>query len=330
MSAEKFANSVVVLGSVNMDLVASVQRLPIAGETLTGEYLTYFPGGKGANQAVAAARAGADCRLIGCLGDDAFASELLTFLRSAGVDTQHIAQAPGASGTALILLQAAGPAAGENSIVVIPGSNAHVSSRMIDQAEFAGALASAGAAVAQFEVPPAAIEYFFSRSKALGMVTILNTAPARPVSGDGASDDPMLAKECAHVAACLTLADVLVLNETELGFYANQACDESTQLSTLVSYTRHIRRHPQQIIVVTLGARGVFALTPEQVLEVPGINVVALDTTGAGDCFVGYLAAALSQGLFLDAALRLANSAAAASVQMMGAAPSMPLREQLD
>ncbi|MEM7218675.1 MAG: ribokinase [Pseudomonadota bacterium] len=301
---------VLVLGSINMDIVARAATIPSPGETLAGSTLEYFPGGKGANQAVAARRAGAPTRLIGCLGEDGFGAQLRGFLDGAEVDTALVRDVQGPSGVALIVVADSG----ENSIVVVPGANALAAA---DQAN-ADAFASAAVGIAQFEVPVASIEAFFARCQQAGVLTVLNTAPAIDEPGD-----------------CLDLADVLVLNETELAKYSGAVLHDDTAKAEIVAAARDVRSAPTQIVIVTLGARGVVAVAADTVTEVAGRAVEAVDTTGAGDCFVGYLAAGLRAAPpagpgeralteALTAALRQANLAASLCVQSPGAAPSIP------
>jgi ribokinase len=290
---------VFVAGSINMDVVATAERHPRLGETVAGKQVLYFPGGKGANQAVAASKLGAPTTLIGRLGKDAFGDELRAFLSGQGVDVSLVRETAGAhTGTAIITLANA-----DNTIVVIPGANGQV-----DAADVVAAMLAKGdVAVSQFEIPLPAISAFFQRARAAGATTILNPAPAR-----------------AFGAELLGLVDILVLNETELGLLARRELGEDDDPVRFAEAAQSFRNSPAQIICVTLGKRGVLALAGEETLMVPGRAVKAVDTTGAGDCFVGALAAQLAQGQLLRDALAYANAAASISVQRMGAAPSMP------
>ena len=290
---------VVVAGSINMDVVATAERHPAVGETVAGEQILYFPGGKGANQAVAAAKLGAETILIGRLGSDAFGAELRTFLAHQGVDLSLVRDSADAhTGTAIITIARA-----DNTIVVVPGANGLVSADDVARVT----LAKGDVAVSQFEIPLPAIVAFFQRAHAAGATTILNPAPARSVGPE-----------------LLRLVDVLVLNETELGLLSGNVLSEADKIECFIDAAKSLRINECQIICVTLGKRGVVALTGEETLIVRGRAVTAIDTTGAGDCFVGALAAQLAQGTPLRDALRYANVAASISVQRMGAAPSMP------
>ena len=290
---------VFVAGSINMDVVATADRHPKVGETVAGQQVLYFPGGKGANQAVAASRLGAKTTLIGRLGTDAFGAELRTFLNAQGIDPGSIKETPGThSGTAIITV-----AASDNTIVVIPGSNALISADDVADAP----LARGDVAVSQFEIPLPTIAAFFQRAHAAGATTMLNPAPAQKMSPE-----------------LLALVDILVLNETELGFLAGTELTDDDETAKIIAVARQLQARADQTICVTLGKRGVLALAASEEFAVPGRVVKAVDTTGAGDCFVGALASQLADGAGLRAALAFANAAASISVQRMGAGPSMP------
>lgn len=290
---------VFVAGSINMDVVATADRHPRVGETVAGRQVLYFPGGKGANQAVAASRLGAKTTLIGRLGTDAFGAELKAFLTAQGIDPGSIKETPDThTGTAIITV-----AASDNTIVVIPGSNALVSADDVTDAP----LAKSDVAVSQFEIPLPTIAAFFQRARAAGATTLLNPAPAQKMSPE-----------------LLALVDILVLNETELGFLAGVELSESDEAAKIIAVARQLQARKDQTICVTLGKRGVLALAASEEFAVQGRVVKAVDTTGAGDCFVGALASQLADGVPLRAALAFANAAASISVQRMGAGPSMP------
>ena len=290
---------VFVAGSINMDVVATAERHPALGETVAGKEVLYFPGGKGANQAVAASKLGAATTLIGRLGKDAFGRELRTFLADQGVDLGLVRDTADAhTGTAIITLANA-----ENTIVVVPGAN-----DMVTPDDVASAVLGKGdIAVSQFEIPLATINAFFRRARAAGASTMLNPAPARALD-----------------AELLDLVDILVLNETELALLARVALSGSDDDARFADAARSLRRHDDQIICVTLGERGLVALVNGKPLIVPGRKVEAVDSTGAGDCFVGALAARLADNQPVQDALGYANVAASICVQRLGAAPSMP------
>lgn len=297
-------STVTIVGGINMDVVAISARLPLPGETISGKDLRYFPGGKGANQAVAAARAGASVTLIGRVGDDAFSGQLLEFLGQQGVNLDGVTTTPGTpTGTALIVVDHAG----ENMIVVVPGANGEVTPGDVTHEQ----IGKGDVLVSQFEIPQATVIGFFEAGRSAGASTLLNPAPAM---------------SCAP--ELLQLTDVLVLNESELAYLAEKSIEPTTSRDDIVRIAKDLRVHREQVIVITLGARGVVAIVNERRVEVPGHPVSAIDTTGAGDCFVGNLAAALADGTTLERAVRLANAAASLCVQRMGAGVSMPFIDE--
>jgi ribokinase len=294
---------VFVVGSINMDVVATADRHPSSGETVTGEELHFVPGGKGANQAMAAHRADAETWLVGRLGEDDFGDRLETFLREAGLDLGHVerdSKLP--TGTALVTV-----AGSQNTIVVVPGANSALRPRDAQ----ALPIATGDVVVAQFEVPLETVEAALRHGRREGATTVLNPSPAMPCS-------PRL----------LGLAEVLVANETELGFFS----DAQTALERegdLVAAARKLRAHDSQVIVTTLGEDGVVAVDREEVIRIEGRRVDAVDSTGAGDCFTGNVAAELSRNAPISAALATANVAASLCVQSFGAGPSMPRLDEV-
>jgi ribokinase len=290
---------VFVAGSINMDVVATAGRHPRLGETVAGREVFYFPGGKGANQAVAAAKLGAATTLIGRVGKDAFGRDLRAFLEAQDVDLTFVQDTPDAhSGTAIITVANA-----DNTIVVIPGANALVSAADVTMP----VLARGDVAVSQFEIPLPAISAFFKRARAVGATTILNPAPALALDRE-----------------LLDLVDILILNEGELAFLTRTELRDTDDHARFIRAARLLQAGTDKIICVTLGKRGVVALVDSEPLIMPGRAVKALDATGAGDCFVGAVAAQLANGEPLRDALETANIAASICVQRMGAAPSMP------
>jgi ribokinase len=290
---------VLVAGSINMDVVVEAARYPKLGETVPGANVFFSPGGKGANQAVAAAKLGAQTLLIGCLGKDAFGRDLKTFLATQGVDLTHVRDAADApTGTAVITL-----ANGDNAIVVVPGANG-----LLRPADAATAPVSSGdILVSQFEIPIPTIEAFFERARAAGARAILNPAPALEFD-----------------RTLLRLVDILILNESELGRLAKAPLVETDPDARFAEAARSLGLLPEQIVCITLGKRGVLAIAGGEAIAVAGRTVNAIDTTGAGDCFVGAIAAQLARGTSIRSALDYANMAASICVQRMGAGPSMP------
>lgn len=292
--------TVVVVGSANVDLVLAVERIPEPGETLLAGGLTRLPGGKGANQAVAAARAGAVCTLISALGSDDAAELLSGELEAAGVDTGGLRTVPGESGLALVLVDAAG----ENAIVVAAGANGTLDD--LDAAE-RELVAAADVLLAQLEVPVEGVLAAASAARAAGTRVVLNAAPARPLP-----------------AGLWPLLDVLVVNEHEARRLA-----ELPHADPAAAGAALLDRVP--FVVVTLGAGGAIWLdrvgTREQV---PAVPVRAVDTTGAGDTFCGVLAAELAAGGLPVPSLQRANAAASLCVEAPGAIPSIPDAEATD
>lgn len=298
---------VVVAGSINMDVVASAPRHPQPGETITGTNLRYFPGGKGANQAVASVRAGVTVRMVGVVGDDDFGTEAVRFLDDAGVDTRSVQRRTGPpTGAALIVVTTSG----ENTIVVVPGANG-----TLDEYAVGAAQGSRGDVfVTQYETPLSTAVAFFAHGREVGATCVLNPAPATPTSPE-----------------LLELVDVLVLNETELALLSGQPITADSSDSEIADAVGNL--HDSGLsgaAVATLGARGALAITQEGVLRVDGHHVTVVDTTGAGDCFVGSLAAELASRSPIPTALDFANAAAGLCVTRAGAGPSMPTRPEVN
>jgi ribokinase len=290
---------VFVAGSINMDVVATAERHPRLGETVAGREVFYFPGGKGANQAVAAAKLGAVTTLVGRLGKDAFGRDLRAFLEAQGIDLAFVQDTPEAhTGTAIITVANA-----DNTIVVVPGANALVSAADVTMSS----LARGDVAVSQFEIPLPAISAFFKRARAAGATTILNPAPALRFDRE-----------------LLDLVDILILNESELGLLARTELREPDDHARFIEAARLLQAGTDKIICVTLGKRGLVALVDGEPVVISGRVVETVDTTGAGDCFVGAVAAQLANGHAIRDAFDYANIAASICVQRMGAAPSMP------
>jgi len=290
-------SAIVVLGSANLDLVVRQPRLPRPGETMFGSDFTTVPGGKGLNQAVAAARAGGDVGFLGAVGRDAFGEQLRRCLQDDGVDTGGLAEVDAPTGTAHIAVLDGG----ENAIVVVSGANAAITSldagsqRRIESARYL---------VAQLERPIGLIGEAFVVARGLGIQTVLTPAPVQPVD---------------H--ALLQLVDVLVPNAQEACELAGLA--DETEAAIALSRTAGL-------VVMTRGARGALvARDGVVVVEVPPREVVAVDTTGAGDTFAGVLVARLAGGADLDAALEAATVAASISVTRPGATTSMPTWDEI-
>ena len=286
---------IVVVGSLNLDIVVPVPRHPRPGETVLGGDHARHPGGKGANQAVAAARLGAEIAMLGRVGDDDAGRLLLGALEEAGVATDDVlvtGDAP--SGIALITVDDEA----ENAIVVSPGANARLDPSDVEAA--AELIEGAGIVLLQLEVSLPSVERVAELARG---TVILNPAPAVELPG-----------------SLLERIDVLVPNRGELAFLSGG--DHDVESSAQELEARHV--------VVTLGAEGVLVVSGHSVEPIPGHSVEAVDTTAAGDCFCGALAAGLEEGLDLVVAARRANAAAALSTTRRGAQPSLPTRDELD
>ncbi|MGW3664274.1 ribokinase [Streptomyces sp. NPDC005141] len=289
---------IAVLGSTNMDLVAYVAKAPQRGETVTGREFRTIPGGKGANQAVAAAHAGADVSLVGAVGADSFGSQLRSTLEHFGVNTDHLRTTEGPSGTAHIVVDEEGG----NAIVVIPGANGTVTSLAPGDE---GLIASADALLLQLEIPLEAVLSGAEAARRHGVRTILTPAPARFLP-------PQL----------LATIDLLVPNQHEAAALTGFTDPREAAAALL-------EQVPE--VVVTLGAEGsLYAARGAEPVAVPAPKVTAVDSTGAGDTFVGTLAVALAEGREMPQALAWASAAAAMSVQRPGASSSMPYRSEID
>ena len=304
---------VVVIGSINMDLVCRVQRIPAPGETMLGSEVSTIPGGKGANQAVAAAKLGAAVHLIGRVGDDDFGARLINGLQQHKVDTEYVTVTEGtSSGCALILVDKKG----ENSIVVAPGANGKLRPADIDAAE--GLLAHASVVLLQLEIPIETVQHAITACRRLGVFVILDPAPVPPKGAP---------KEVFQV-------NVLTPNQREaeallplrqMGRMRREKRVDAKQIGTDL-----LSRGPQTV-VLKLGARGAMIQDQSGYIEtLKGLKVSVVDTTAAGDAFVGGMAVALAEGKEMREAVKFANAAGAACCRAFGAQPALPSREQVE
>jgi ribokinase len=293
---------IVVVGSINIDLVARTPRIPVAGETVSGlDFQTFF-GGKGANQAVAAARLGAPVSLIGQLGDDAFASQLRSGLEEAGVDTNAVGEVPGPSGVALI----SSDEEGENSIIVVAGANGHLTSDLLDQQE--NLIRNAAIVLTQLEIPLGTVLHLAELTSRHNVPLVLDPAPARSLPD-----------------SLLRCVDWLTPNETETAALLETEFASPDEAATAL-LERGVRN-----VILKLGARGCYLATGDgRRQQVPGCKVNAVDTTGAGDAFNAAFAVALSGGQDAFASAAWATAVAALSVTRYGAQASMPSHEEVE
>ncbi|WP_088008557.1 ribokinase [Indiicoccus explosivorum] len=281
---------ITVVGSINMDLVVRSPRFPEQGETILGDLYTTAPGGKGANQAVAAARLGSGVRMVGAVGTDLFGDELLETLKQEGIDAEAVTRQEGTSGIANILLSE-----GDNRIIVVPGANHKIDESLADR--MASVLAESEAVVTQLELPFPLVRRTLEICREHGVPSILNPAPA-----------------AAEAKGLLELAAYITPNETEAAALFG------------AEWLRALERYPNRLIV-TQGKRGACFHDGKRIVEVPGFPAEAVDTTGAGDTFNGALAAAFAEGTDLAEAVRFANAAASLAVEKLGAQSGMPSRQ---
>lgn len=286
---------IVVVGSINMDLVVWTPRHPTPGETVLGSNYAAFPGGKGANQAIATVRSGSAVRMVGCLGEDAFGQTLLQGLQHDGIDTGWIKRVSGPSGVAFITINQAG----QNAIVVAPGSNAALQPEDLYPTAFMGAKA----ALLQLEIPLPVVWKAAEMAKAQKTLVVLNAAPAQALSAEK-----------------LSLVDVLVVNEFEAGIMGGQTPQNPQQALEVAKALQRL----VPTVVVTLGALGVVWVSPQDQGHLPVYPVHAVDTTSAGDAFVGMLTHQLAKGLALPQAVRWASACGALATTKVGAQPSIP------
>ena len=299
---------ITVFGSTNLDQIGTVSRLPQPGETVAGGTFSMAAGGKGANQALAARRAGAQVRHVSGVGKDAFADLALALLKADGVDLSAMKVVDGATGIAMIFVDAHG----ENVIAILPGANGKMTSEDADKA-LKGV--SGGVMLVQQEIPQAATERALDLAKAQGITAILNTAPFLDTT-----------------AALAPKASILIANETEFALLTAGGSGLSGRgIDELDAAMADWAQKHHQTVIVTLGGDGARAVTSEgQRIAVPALPVKPVDTVGAGDTFCGYLAAGLDAGLDLEAAMRRAAVAASLACLKPGAQPAIPMADEVE
>jgi len=296
---------ITVVGSLNMDLVVRAPHLPVPGETIIGSDFRTIPGGKGANQAVAAARLGTQVTMIGRVGDDDFGRAQLRNLNELGVDTTHvIVDRETATGIALITLDANG----QNTIVLASGANMCLTREDISVAQ--DVIVRSDVLVLQLESPLEVVTHAIDMAHAEGVKVILNPAPARPLPNE-----------------TLAKLDYLIPNESETALLTGI---EVADLDSAREATERLREKGVGTVILTLGARGAFLASVEESIHVPGYNVEVVDTTAAGDAFVGGFAVALAEDRDPIEAVRFANAAGALAVTKLGAQPSLPTRAEVE
>lgn len=294
---------IVVVGSLNMDIVVQTNRYPKPGETILGNNVQFIPGGKGANQAVAAARLGAQVSMIGAVGEDAFGQELLQSLQKDGIHTAGVSQMAGFStGIASIYL-----AEDDNSIVVIPGANYQVTPAHMDKNE--ELFAQADIVLLQLEIPVETVLYAAKKAKKYGKLVVLNPAPAQKLPEE-----------------IFTYVDYITPNETELSWYT----DMKTEGEQLQEAMKRMLEMGVPNVVTTLGSEGSAVLTAGADLKkIKGYKVEVVDTTGAGDSYNAALAYSVASGQSLDEAVRFAAQVSALAVTKFGAQTGMPTLQEV-
>lgn len=293
-------SDILVIGSLNADLVVKSPRFPKPGETISGEDLQIIPGGKGANQAVAAARQGVDVAMVGRVGNDAFGNLLLNNLKKNNVDISKVEQIDSATGTAVIVVDSNG----QNSIVLSAGANGKVNTKDIDASPDAKIL------LLQFEIPIETVVYAAKVYKSKGTKVILNPAPAKEIS------DELL----SHV-------DILIPNESELSLLSKQ---EVTNVKSAEKAAKEILKRGVKIVIVTLGEKGALIVDSQQVTKVNSYQVNVVDTTAAGDSFIGGFASAFLQNKSLEESVRYGCTCGALATTKFGAQPSLPTKEEVE
>lgn len=299
-------SNVIVVGSSNTDLVFETPKFPAEGETVIGGDFEVISGGKGANQAVAAARAGADVLFLTKVGDDEFGSNAIAVYNKEGINTSFIEKQKGvASGTAMIMVN---QNSGENAIIVAPGANNHLNEQNID--EITDQITATTSVLCQLEVPLNTVDYLLTQAKRKKALTILNPAPYQEISLE-----------------LLKKVDIITPNETEtLGLTGIELVDKHSIERAAFSLLQMVNK----AVIITLGDKGVYFISHEQKGKfMTTSKVKAIDTTAAGDVFNGYFAAAL-QDNELETAIELGMKSATLSVTRKGAQPSIPFRNEID
>ena len=296
---------IVVIGSSNVDLLMKMDHLPEKGETVTDAVFMQVYGGKGANQAVAAARAAGNVAFVNCVGEDAYTPQMVQNYKNDGIDTRFVFQEKEmASGHALIMIGSEG----NNYLSVAPGANYQLTPAKIDEAM--PVIDEAAIIVMQYEIPADTIKYIIDIANQKNIPVLWNFAPAR-----------------AFDLSYIPKVDILVLNEVEAGFLAQMPVENQTDAEKAAA---QLIGQGVEKVIITLGSQGAFVLTKDEKVNVPAYRVDAVDTTAAGDTFCGAYAVANVEGKSPKEALRFASAAAAISVTRMGAQPSAPSRIEID
>ena len=295
--------SVLVFGSLNLDLVTYADKLPAIGETIVGEKLLKFPGGKGLNQAIAARRAGSEVLMVGSIGNDADGDYLFDILKSENIDPKFITKTSEQTGIAVIEVSKSA----ENRIIIIAGAN----SKTRFSNEVLTSSPSVTVSLAQLETPIAEVAKFIHESKAAGKITILNPAPIQKL-------DQQLLQD----------TDYLIANETEASFLIGSAVEHLSK-DEAVTIARQLQKNGSKKVIITLGEQGSVYLDQEKELFTPANKVKAVDTTAAGDAFCGAFATAISENKPVEYALKFASAAGGLAATKAGAVPSLPTQQEI-
>ena len=294
---------ILVVGSLNADLVVQVPRFPQPGETISGSDLQIIPGGKGANQAVAAARQGSSVSMLGRVGNDSFGPELIHNLKQNNVETSRVQIDPGsATGTAIIAVDATG----QNNIVLSPGGNGQVRPTDVVNVSFS----NYKLLLLQLEIPIEAVTSAAQRARESGLRVLLNPAPARSLPEE-----------------LISLSDFILPNESELSLLTNQPVHD---ISSAEKAAKALLAGGAQNVIVTLGANGALIINKNITKHIPSFDVLVVDTTAAGDAFIGGFASALLRNKSLEEAVRYGCACGALATTKFGAQPSLPMKEDVE
>lgn len=298
-------NQIVVIGSSNIDMIMKMDHLPAKGETVTNAVFSQVFGGKGANQAVAAARSGGDVAFVSCVGDDPYAKPMVDNFKQDGINTEYVFRENAiSSGTALIMIGDKG----ENFISVAPGANYRLTPGYIDTVE--EYIKNAEIILLQYEILPETLQYAIEKAKEHDTKVLLNFAPARKID-----------------RKVLSMVDCLVVNEVEAGFLTGLKINNPRKIEEAAD---KLLAFGIETVIITLGAEGSYLATRKGHSRLEAFVIEAIDTTAAGDTYCGCLATALTEGKSLENSVIFASAGAALSVTKMGAQPSAPTRNEID